>query len=91
MRKVSLKKAITLIFGEVENLKRTKIYCSDGKEYHFFFTQKNSNIIYNLFYRDIGYTNKKVMYRQVKSYSDFIGSYNRWDFEEKLKNLGYYL
>lgn len=91
MRKVSLKKAITLIFGEVVNLKRSKIYCNVGKEFHFFFTQKNSNIIYNLYYRDIGYTNKKVMYRQVKSYSDFVGGYNRWDFEEKLKNLGYYL
>ena len=31
----------------------------------------------------------RVMYRTAESTKDYTGGYNRWDFEEKLADMGY--
>ncbi len=92
MNKISLNKAIALIFGKVENVKRRKVYSNIGKEYHLYFTVTDTKQMYNLYYNTIAFCNyKKVMYRKVSSYDDTIGEFNCWDFERKLNDLGYYL
>lgn len=92
MKKVSLKKAVTLIFGNITNFKRTALYSNVGKEYSIYFTTSDGKM-YNLFIRSSGYLSSlpKVVYREVTSYNDSTGSYNNWSFCRKLNDMGYYI
>lgn len=61
MKKISLNKAINLIFGKVENIVKHKLYCNDGKEYHIYFTVTDRQKMYDLHYNSTGYFSGKKL------------------------------
>lgn len=82
MRKVSLKKAIQLVFPQATDIKLSKgyYYC-----YGFF------NVGNQVYYINSGDTRLGlgIMYRTAKDRKDFTGGVNQFDFEDILEHSGY--
>ena len=91
MRKISMKKAIEVIFGPVTMLKKYQLYSCIGKEWAMFFRDAKGQTWY-LDYRTLPVcSGKHVMYRTAESENDHTGGHNTWDFEEKLARKGMYV
>lgn len=91
MKKVSLKKAIEIVFPNATNIKLNKgyYYCSG-----FFNVGDQTYYISSMDVRtsDINATGVSgIMYRTAKDRKDFIGGTNTWDFNRKLQEKGYML
>lgn len=90
MKKVSLKKAIELVFPNATDIKINKMYyeCSGffnvGEQVYYISSP-------DIRYRDINSLSLGMMYRTAKDRHDYTGGTNQWDFNEKLQSLGYML
>ena len=91
MKKVSLKKAIEIVFPNATEIKLNKnyFYCSGwfniGEQVYYISSMdvRTSNI------NALGVTG--IMYRTAKNRKDYIGGSNQWDFNNKLQEKGYML
>ena len=84
MKKVSLKKAIQIVFPEATDIKLSKnyYYCSGW-----------FNVGEQVYYISSGDVrwNSSIMYRTAKDRKDYTGGINMWGFETELKRKGYVL
>ena len=91
MKKVSLKKAIEIVFPNATEIKLNKnyFYCSGwfniGEQVYYISSMdvRTSNI------NALGVTG--IMYRTAKNRKDYTGGTNQWDFNNKLQENGYML
>lgn len=91
MKKVSLKKAIEIVFPNATDIKLNKgyFYCSG------FFNIGDQ--VYYISSADIRTTDINsigiggIMYRTAKNRKDYTGGINTWDFNIKLREKGYML
>jgi len=89
MKKVSLKKAIEIVFPKATNIKITK-----GYYYCFGFFNVDEQVYY-ISSGDIRIADfnalgvSGIMYRTAKDRNDFIGDVNQWDFNKQLQDKGY--
>ena len=91
MKKVSLKKAIEIVFPNATEIKLNKnyFYCSGwfniGEQVYYISSMdvRTSNI------NALGVT--EIMYRTAKNRKDYTGGTNQWDFNNKLQEKGYML
>lgn len=91
MKKVSLKKAIEIVFPNATEIKLNKnyFYCSGwfniGEQVYYISSMdvRTSNI------NALGVTG--IMYRTAKNRKDYTGGTNQWDFNNKLQEKGYML
>lgn len=91
MKKVSLKKAIEIVFPNATEIKLNKnyFYCSGwfniGDQVYYISSMdvRTSNI------NALGVTG--IMYRTAKNRKDYTGGSNQWDFNNKLQEKGYML
>ena len=91
MKKVSLRKAIQLVFPEATNIKLNKnyYYCSGwfniGEQTYYISSMdvRTSNI------NATGVSG--IMYRTAKDRKDYTGGTNQWDFNSRLQSMGYML
>ena len=91
MKKVSLKKAIEIVFPQATDIKLNKgyYYCSGffnvGEQVYYISSAdvRTSNI------NALGVSG--IMYRTAKDRTDYTGGVNTWDFNYKLQEKGYML
>lgn len=91
MKKISLKKAIEIVFPGASDIKLNKnyYYCSGwfniGEQTYYISSAdvRISDI------NAIGVTG--IMYRTAKDRKDYHGGTNQWDFNKKLQEKGYIL
>ena len=91
MKKVSLKKAIEIVFPNATEIKLNKnyFYCSGwfniGEQVYYISSMdvRTSNI------NALGVTG--IMYTTAKNRKDYTGGTNQWDFNNKLQEKGYML
>jgi len=91
MKKISLKKAIELVFNGATDIKITKGY------YYFFGFFNVGEQVYYISCADVRTTDFNstgvggIMYRTAKDRKDYTGGTNQWDFNNKLQSMGYML
>lgn len=90
MKKVSLKKAIEIVFPGASDIKINKLYyeCSG-----FFNVGDQTYYISSpdVRFRDINSLSLGMMYRTAKDRKDYTGGINQWDFNSRLQEKGYML
>lgn len=93
MKKVSLRKAIEIVFPQATDIKLNKnyYYCSGwfniGNQTYYILSKDVRN-------NDINATGifvSSIMYRTAENRKDYTGGTNQWDFNEKLQEKGYML
>lgn len=89
MKKISLRKAIQVVFPQASDIKLTKgyFYCSG-----FFNIGEQTYYISTMDVRTADFNSKGVsgiMYRTAKDRKDFTGGTNQWDFNSRLQEKGY--
>ena len=89
MKKVSLRKAIQIVFPKATNIKLSKgyYYCSgffqiEEQPYYICTTDIRMNHL-----NSTGIMG--IMYRKTKDYKDYTGETNQWDFNKRLQEKGY--
>lgn len=91
MKKVSLKKAIEIVFPQATDIKlnRGYFYCSGffnvGEQVYYI--SSGDVRVTNINSKGIG----GIMYRKAKNRKDYIGDINTWDFNYKLQEKGFML
>lgn len=95
LKKISLKKAITVLFKEVTDIKIKGNKVNGVKESQSGFFTDNGQVYYITQDLQPSYSSNLdldkggVMYRKAKDYKDFSGDTNKWNFSELLSKHGY--